>query len=155
MKPFFCPVTNLCIQTKPFEQVGDHPRVTFVNVENVGWSVTWNPIKVNSWCGADMEMQGDSTSDQYVCLQPTSVLHRAVLHIRYWADMRMSTKCRLLISDRGKKPMSVRCGNARRLDIGPIWLFNMQPTSARHSAVLHIRYRADMITDTKCLLGMR
>jgi len=25
----------------------------------------WNPTKVKSWCGTDMEMQGDSTLDQY------------------------------------------------------------------------------------------
>jgi len=45
---------------------------------------------------------------------------------------------------RGKKPMSGRHGNARRLDIGPIWFFDMQPTSVQHRAVLHIRCRTDM-----------
>jgi len=86
-------------------------------------------------------------------MHPTSVLHRAVLHIRYWADTRLSAKCRLLISDRDKKPMSDRCGNVRRLDIGPIWLFDMQPTSVRHRAVLHIRYRSDMRTRYKVFAG--
>jgi len=80
-------------------------------------------------------------------MQPTSVRHRAVLHIRYWADIAMSAQCRLLMSDQCEKPMSGRHGNARRLDIGPMWLFDIQPTSVRYRAVLHIRYRTDMKAD--------
>ena len=85
-------------------------------------------------------------------MQPTSVIHWAVLHIWHWANVRMSTKCRLLISDRGKKPISGRCGNAKRLDIRPVWLFAMQTTSVLHRAVLHIRHWTNMRMPAKCRL---
>jgi len=86
-------------------------------------------------------------------MQPTSVLHRAVLHIRYWADMSMSAKFRLLISDRGKKPMSSRCENARRLDIGPIWLFDMQPTSSRVAHLISDRCESRCWPDVERYIG--
>jgi len=112
----------------------------------------WNLTKVKSWCGADTEMQGIG-SIWLFDMQPTSVVHRAVLHIRYWADMRMAAKCRLLISDRDKKPISGQCRNARRLDIGSIWLFDMQPTSVRHRAVLHIRHENLCRPDVEIYIG--
>jgi len=47
-------------------------------------------------------------------------------------------------------PISGRCGNARWLDIRPVWLFDMQPTSVIHR--LHIRYQTDMRMPAKCRL---
>jgi len=105
----------------------------------------WNPTKVKSWCGADTEVQGDSTSDQYGCLIGSR--HRFDIEPCCTSDIGPTlhiAQCRLLMSDRGKKPMSGRHGNARRQEIGPIWFFNMQPTSVQHRAVLHIRCRPDV-----------
>jgi len=86
-------------------------------------------------------------------MHPTSVQRRAVLHIRYRADITMSAQCRLLMSDRGKKPMSGRYGNARRLDIGPIWVFDMQPTSSHVAHPMSDRHKSRCRPDVERYIG--
>ena len=109
----------------------------------------WNPTKVKSWCGADTEMQGDSTSDQYGCLIDS--WHRSDIEPCCTSDIGPTLQCRHSVANwcrtEVKKPMSGLHGNARRLDIGPIWFFDMQPTSVRHRVVLHIRCRTDVKAD--------
>ena len=67
----------------------------------------WDPTKVKSWCGADTEMQGDSTSDQYGCLIGSR--HRSDIELCCTSDVGPTWK-----------PMSARCRKVYRPDIGPI-----------------------------------
>ena len=121
----------------------------------------WNPTKVKSWCGADTEMQGDSTSDQYGCLVCSR--HRSDIEpcctsdigptlqcrhsVAYWCRTEVKSRCRAdmemqggstsdrygcLICSRHRSNIEPCCTS----DVGPTW----KPMSARCRKV----YRPDI-----------
>ena len=109
----------------------------------------WNPIKVKSWCEAETEMQSDSTSDQYGCSVDSR--HRSDIEPCCTFDIGPTLQCRHCVAHWCRTEVKSRCRADMEMQGGSTsdryGVFDMQPTSVRHRAVLHIRCRTDMKAD--------